>query len=142
MCLDKLIPIDKKDPDKVRYGYKVFAKNYQGFLSSDIMGNSNTPYIYKNKWIHESKYRPSDVKGRKKINAEEISGIKYPFGFHIFLSKKAAEKYKCKGGYPYKVIRRVKYRKLVASGYQLDTIGWKAKLYGVDVAKEMYVMEE
>ena len=138
MCLDKLIPIDKKDPDKVRYGYKVFAKFHTGFLAPDLIYDVDTPFIHKNRWIHESKYRPLDVKGRKKINAEEISGIKYPFGFHIFLSKKAAEKYK--GDYLYKVIRQVKYRKLVASGYQSAcTIG---KLYRTDVAKEIYVMEE
>ena len=143
MCLEKLIPIDKKDPNQVRYGYKVFLQTKDGIMG-DIIFNVDNAYIPENTWIHESKYRYNEDKGRQKINAMGRSyGMhvsSYPFGFHVFLNKKAAEKWISDD---IRTIRRVKYRKLVASGYQTCSNGLiDPRLYRVDVAKEIYIIEE
>jgi len=68
MCLEKLIPIDKKDPNQVRYGYKVFLQAEDGIMG-DIIFNVDNAYIPENTWIHESKYRYNEDKQRQKINA-------------------------------------------------------------------------
>ena len=142
MCLEKLIPIDKKDPNQVRYGYKVFLQAEDGIMG-DIIFNVDNAYIPENTWIHESKYRYHEDKGRQKINANlfyDENVPSYPFGFHVFLSKKAAEKWISDD---IRTIRRVKYRKLVASGYQTCSNGFvDIGLYRVDVAKEIYIIEE
>lgn len=143
MCLDKLMSIKNKDPNKVRYGYKVFVKNDEQ-LNLDMFFEKSMPPVYKKKWIHESAYRMDGYKRRKKINI--MQGIEpiYPFGFHVFLYRKDAIGWMIPS-HRQRVVCKVKYRKLVASGYQLvDSIHSKngTESCRVDVAKEIYVMED
>jgi len=66
--------------------YKVFCSDKK--LYTLLQGNRRKP-LPKRKWLDERDYRDSD-------NGEELiteRGSSYPFGWHLFTSKKAAKRY-------------------------------------------------
>jgi hypothetical protein len=77
-------------------------------------------------WLKEGDYRDALCKGQRVINNNLRYGTKYPYGFHIFKTKYAAEKR------PTYAVRKVLYRKAVASGLQDNCI--------TIVAKEMKIL--
>lgn len=129
MCLDRLC---KTPPRKIRTGFKVLLKPkivpessfaiYQSPIMERYMGLKSVLHADNN----------------KRIRLWGINGF-YTTGFHVFISRRAAEKY-------YDMIRaafitkcpvvmvKVKYRDVTASGYEGK--------YRVDIAQSMELIEE
>jgi len=121
MCLDRLS--DFKIP-KPYVGWKYFdVRDYGVHVESHI---SCVKYSVFYKWMHEKDFRSWLSKEFMVSYASEI----YLSGFHIYLQKEDAERY-C---YRNSVILPVRFRKVVARGYQ----------YGLKivVAKEIMIMVE
>ncbi len=124
MCLDKLSEFKVKlNKEGIGVGFKVFVGNSIFGLKAEWNG---TQYIRsENKWLREGDFRADKVKHTKKIG---YSSVKYPLGFHVFLSKRAAKQW---GGGQ---IRKVKFRRVVATGLQMT--------YKCIVAKEIFIPKE
>ena len=121
MCLTILDDYEVKQD----YGWKVFWKK-EGKLCADLF--PHLPYPV-NRWIKEKDYRA--LSGRREYIRFPNTSIRYPMGFHIFLKKKDARGWK---NWWNERIRKVKFRKIVAKGWQR---GMK-----VIVAKEMLIIPE
>lgn len=120
MCLVK---IEKIPDDLPVVGYKVFALQPNGDLRSPCMDRFiNRP---KGKWITDQ-------------NNNNISEdcTNYPCGFHIFLKKDDAVFFKGSSSTG-EVIRTVKFRKVVAAGWQM-----RSDCEMTVVARGMYILPE
>jgi len=129
MCLDKkghyLLPRRKE-------GWKVFSGDLEGRLFGFIM--SITQARPEGKWIREKDYRENWSSSRIR-HGEDFD---YETGFHIFLEKpKIVE---CRT----MQIRKVKFRKVVARGYQVIEQQKEGEaireLVKIVVAKEIFIL--
>ena len=121
MCLDKITDFEVKTD----IGYKIFTPNI-GEYYLPLKGNGYIVPV--NQWVKEKDYRPQILKRYRNVPVG-----KYPFGFHIFLSKKVALSYMrnyC--GYE-SCVMKVRFRNVVAKGLQ----GKRRTV----VAKEMMILE-
>ena len=80
------------------YGWKLFEER-KGKLYS-ILNPGKKHYLI-NRWLKEEDYRSPSQKRRKYIHISPR--VKYPFGFHIYLSKSEAKAWKTEG----QVVRKV-----------------------------------
>lgn len=122
MCLDTVD--EKLTVPKEGVGWRKFRVSYEEpGLRACFQGNDEA---YPTRvWLKEGDYRDADDKGQKFLFTGYLTA-KYPYGFHIFKARYAAEK---DDAY---AVRKVLYRKAVASGTQN---GCK-----VIVAKEMKIL--
>ena len=125
MCLSTVFPEEKIIESGV--GYKVFKKYNREILPMYFYRYDQKRIILK-KWINELEYRQGSHGGSKKKFIRDVSKP-YPYGFHIFLTRYGA--YKFRDGERQRVVKRVKFRKGCAIGKQSG--------HGVVVAKEIFV---
>lgn len=127
MCLDKLEDFKVKlNKNGVGEGYKTLYRRRKGF-AGEYKGRGILRIA--NKWIHEGSLRSIKDKSCRVITSWNC---KYPYGIHIWLTEYGACRWG--GGIGNLVIKKVKFRNIVATGRQ-----GKCR---VVVAKEMYIMEE
>jgi len=115
-------------------GYKIFYQDETSLYGEWINNLNNKRQISLTnnrpvgKWLKEGDYRQLSDKHKKKLRS-------YPFGFHVFRNLKDAITLG-KGRYN-RVIKKVEYRKVVASGYQR----WYGRqVIPVIVAKEIKIL--
>ena len=126
MCLQRLDDFNVKlNKDDIGSGWKVFVDGNCGKLHGEYHNSGERPT---NKWLNEKQFRGMGFTNPrwKKIMS------RYPFGWHIFPRKEDAVKWIC-GSFT-KVIKKVKFRNVVATGYQIG--------YKVIVAKEIYIPKQ
>ena len=132
MCLDRLaashilnlFKLKRKD----REGYKVFEISKNGQLYGEVFGDGKRRPV--GKWLHEKDFRDEEDKSETVIHHAEHSS--YPMGWHIFETKQAAIEWEDRSfSLMGCVIRKVRYRKVCAVGYQRGR---------VIIAKEMYII--
>lgn len=117
MCLSKI----QKGKPEWREGYKVFRRNRDGTLSSELCNSSFERPL--NTWIKDKETYPLAVtEGREE----------YKTGFHVFKTKKGARNWDSPN-LP-SVVRKVRTGNPVTHGRQ--------EKYKVGVFKEMYIMED
>ena len=122
MCLDKICDFEVKTD----IGYKIFINYNTGEYYLPLKGNGCVVPI--NQWVKEKDYRPQMLKCCRTVPMG-----KYPFGFHIFLSRKSAASYRFSHTHSCSIIKRVRFRNVVAKGLQ----GQRRTV----VAKEMMILE-
>lgn len=118
MCLDNLAKFNIK-----RYvGYKVFFKSNTGKLSGEFKALHKSREV--NTWLNSSNFSKT-----VSLRLECDPSLKYPNGFHIYLLRNNAGE----NIFRDHIIKRVRFRKVVAKGFQ----------YGckVVVAKEIFIEE-
>ena len=114
MCLDHLIKLDKRSQTLIKrgFGWRVFGKNYKGELLSTLQGNFKPMPI--NRWLDEKDFRNKEH--NKKRYLYIMFRYPYPYGFHIFLTRKDAIAWAnetCEY-----ITLKVKFKNIVAQGYQ------------------------
>lgn len=114
------------------YGYKVFQV-LDGALFNMYKGNMKKYKI--GKIVNEKTYRGYVYKNRKTI-VSDFSKV-YPFGFHIFQTKKAAKEKCLNMGYSFKVYK-VEIIEPVATGQEYSNF----KLRNTIVSKKMRIIKE
>ena len=117
MCLDT---VDKEIKVKEGIGWKAFL-GYEDDTLSSICFHSHQPA---GKWLRD------DNRGHLQAGA---SFQRYPAGFHIHTNKKHAKEW-CSDG-----VRRVKYRKVVATGRQMGAnviVAHEIRIFTAKEAKE------
>lgn len=118
MCLDRLKDFKVKlDENEVGIGWKVFGVGQYGGLYTELRGNS-LKVLRRGCWLKEKTYRE---------HKREFTEGGYSVGFHVFLTKKGA----CNWGESEERTRKVKFRKVVATGIQ--------KNHRTIVAKEIFI---
>ncbi len=125
MCLTTIIERStslKENKKEKGVGWKLFYKSMYG-LSGIYQGNNK--YLDEGRWIHELDYRSSEARMRDRLRSDKNGN--YPFGWHIYVSKKAAD-HKSSND---QVVRKVRYRQARTKGCQDDV--------QVIVAKEMFI---
>jgi len=124
MCLTEVTQIKSERLPKDQYytGWKVITidKQKETFCSSFNKCRSL------NKWIKCRKKISDTLNSCYSDTRQEEA--QYPYGFHIFTTRKGARSWKM---YNKEKIVRVRYRRVVARGMQYN--------YGCVIAKEMYV---
>ena len=130
MCLGQLakfdIPLDKKG---VGVGWKIFKKRWRdGKLVGEFY---NSTVLLKNRWLDEQDFRMGAFKNK---NYKRIES-RYPFGWHIFLKRKDAKEWGGIEGDSSRIILKVKFRRVVATGYQGNN-------RAIVVAKELLIPNE
>lgn len=109
MCIE-ITKLTKPD-EKIRYGWKVF-KEYENELVGEMKGNKEPLPI--GKWVHEKDYR-TPLHQNKRRNIRQG----YPYGFHIFKSKKDAKIWQRWGpDSELLVVMKVAYKQKAAEGKQ------------------------
>lgn len=136
MCLEKKeelrIPLNKQGEG---IGWKGFHEKEVGErLCIPLQGNEGEVSI--NTWLKEKDYRYGKDKERKYLRVN--SHLRYQYGFHLFQHKKDTLKWKKASGWP--VIKKVRFRKIVATGYQKGFWG-DPNLYPCIVAKEILILK-
>lgn len=102
MCLEiEGLKVYQRPLKKTVEGWKVFCL-YDGELSGEIYDGDRPT----DRWLHAHKCNRARV-----IRLD--GGLKYPAGFHVFLSRAAAVRWSDS-----RAIRKVKVRGIVASGVQ------------------------
>jgi len=121
MCLENLENFKVKlNEDGIGTGYKVF-KLKEGELRGEIVTQGRARPI--GTWLKEKDFRA--------ISDEKIDG-RYKQGWHIFLRRQSALEWGIYGGL---IIKRVKFRDIVATGRNVDR-------NRVVVAKEIFIPKE
>ena len=124
MCLDKLGDFNVKlNKDGVGTGYKVFNP-----IGGKLCGEYARPEKERRVgvWLKERNFRPL-----KTNDTIEPIGKRYERGWHIFLTREAANKWNSLG----QAVRKVKFRGIV-------TMGRSTNNYKVIVAKEIFIPKE
>lgn len=126
MCLDKLARFDVTlDKNKVGVGWKVFRRRWgDGKFIGEYFSSGILP---RRRWLNEKDHRSRFFKNKRYKKIES----RYPFGWHVFLKKKDAVSWK--GSLARKHVVGVKFRNIVATGYQAQ--GEKKTI----VAKEILI---
>lgn len=127
MCLDVVdnsIEIREVKGEVYYYGWKVFCRDDDGRLCGELFGAKSYRV---NRWLKEEDYREYGDE-RKKTLFTEDTYKRYQIGFHIFLTREMARRWKDYDG----IIRKVKFRNVVAKGIQ--------NIAQVVVAKEMLII--
>jgi len=126
MCLEKL----RKFSVETNIGYKVFKLDDDGetHYGADYGGTHNKcKEKPSSKWLNSKDY------GSAKFVFTTFSK-QYPAGFHIFLTKKAAIAWRDIEPTSTDIVREVKFRDVVSTGYQRG--------YKVVVVGEMKILGE
>ena len=128
MCLDSLADFEVPDPG---VGWKVFNGGIEYKSIPHVQGwyFAFEPYSVFYKWVHEVDFRGNDSEEWGFLDTDD--NIKYPAGFHLYLTKEDAEDSMC---FEDDFILPVCYQNVVATGYQ----DYKK----VVVAKEMMILTE
>lgn len=116
MCLDYILPIKYKNPKAERIGWKTFLVWKGTKKKRCICG-----FFYERGYIPGKWYDASNVKIRSNVSR------KYESGFHIWKRKKDAIE-------SFGTVMKVKYKNVVATGYQASR--------KIDVAKKMMIIED
>jgi hypothetical protein len=137
MCLNTVHKVISAPKEGV--GWKVFECDSSGKTYFAIYQGLPNKIYPVGEWLKEMDYRDPNDRRRKKIYIENMPA--YPFGFHIFSTKQAAQTYLDLGlgG----VIKKVKYRRVVATGTQTIFLdGLHSRHYKTIIAKEMMIVPE
>ena len=124
MCLQKIEDFNVKSRNGVGFGWKIFTE-YNGELSGEYYCSKKRPI---NRWIKEGDFRSGCFTNKRFKKIES----RYPFGWHIYATYKDARNYAgharswCK-------IKKVKFRDVVATGYQASR--------KIIIAKEMLIIK-
>lgn len=116
-------------------GYKVVCKPHKSY-HSQFQGTKSLP---KNRWLDEATYRESLAAG-----ITPVSGVKYPFGFHIWHTKDSARKWvkRCDTS-PNQVILKVKVKNPRCTGLQgTGVIKGEIRYARVTVSQHIKIIEE
>jgi hypothetical protein len=131
MCLDVISEeVERKFKNK-RVGYKVFYRNGNA-ITGEYFGDDEIYPI--NKWMDEKGYRDPDFKNKKLIEKANTNDC-YPFGWHIFLTRKAARGWR---NYKHYVVKKVEFLDPVAWGFQSKDL----QNVPVVVAKKMIITKD
>ena len=127
MCLDRLVDFEVPDPG---VGWKVFY--FDGFKAhiESVTNLCLYPIFYE--WLNAKDVFETFESGIWREELTSFHQIPYSNGFHIFLEKKDA--YKWRGNLTFEIVLPVCYQNIVTTGYQ---DGKK-----VVVAKEMMIIVE
>lgn len=121
MCLSIVTKRYPKKDSTEGYGWKVFEETKKGFTGPIFCSCSG----YKKAKLYRRKIR--------KIG----SGIDvYDSGFHIFLTRKDAKKYKANG----EIIKKVAYKGIICDGIQNETDGINDYSLETRVVKQMMIV--
>jgi hypothetical protein len=118
MCLDTII---RTKPKPTGMGYKVFKRRRNGVLYGEYSKGTRP----KGRWLKAKDYRAKNTASMTR---------RYPPAFHVFKTRKGAERWvrSCQ------VIFSVQYRGAYIQGYQ----AWEAARSMVVVAKEIFILNE
>jgi len=123
MCLDKLSDFKVRlNENGVGVGWKVFNKTPNGMLFGEWQGRKRRS---RNKWLKEGDFRLGKFKG---LELFKCWSIEYPYGFHVFITRKGVK------NWTYSIPTKVKFRKVVAKGLQCG--------HRCVVAKEIFIPKE
>jgi len=126
MCLEELADFSVKlDENGIGIGWKVFYKNIDGKLIGDF--KSRSAERPKNKWLKEGNFRPGEYRHAKKTGYPS-----YAIGFHVFLTRDGAERWR--NGLSDAHTKKIRFKRLVAMGFQLE--------HRCVVAKEIFIPNE
>lgn len=116
MCLS-VVTSRERDRKREGFGWKVFSKSKNGNLFGDCVKGFRRVGI----WL------------KSKDNKSEG----YPLGFHILRTRREARFWKA----PNEVIRKVKFRDILAEGTQNHWSDFRREQLRIIVAKEMFILE-
>jgi len=122
MCLDILKPVSTKKG----YGWKTFAMDDGQLYSWIDKDRGRERQLLPREWIKDCRDIPIMMD----------NGFSYPTGYHIFVTKRSAEKWKINE----EVIRKVRFHNVVATGIQKGLK--KPQKFQVIVAKEIYIEDK
>ncbi len=124
MCLNKIRDFEVKlNKEGVGTGYKVFCEK-GGELYGEYARVDKKRRV--GVWLKEKNFRP-----RKTNNCIEPIGKRYERGWHIFITRQAADKWNSL----FQCVRKIKFRGIV-------TMGRNASNSKVVVAKEIFIPRE
>jgi len=134
MCLSNITKRYSKKDKTEGYGYKIVNKNWPYYIKNRLYYGYVAPLQFKplplNKWI---KRRISNISS----NYEDLF---YESGFHIFKTKKDAERHWINNRDGIRTIIKVKYKGIICEGYEhfLDD---NSKPHSIDVlvVKQIFI---
>lgn len=141
MCLSRVDFHTKS----IKSGYKVLQKESVSSLfdSTDVLYTEfqgrNKP-LPMNRWLHSDDYKASPVQLTLATDNHGYGELQhYQGGFHIFVTKKAADSWADRG---HLVVAKVHVNNCVASGYQRCYRKWHGlSYYRTVVAKQIKIVE-
>jgi hypothetical protein len=146
MCLisDRLVTRNPHLPDDPRLGledgegWKVFTMRATSngiILVGEMFGGEPRP---EGKWLNEKDFRLRHHALRRVLETDDII-MTYPYGWHVFRNREDAEEW---GVDPEQCLRKVRFRKAGAAGFQKVGRGRNMAFKPVVVAKEIFILPE
>lgn len=129
MCLSQL---DKTIKVKRYVGYKSFKRK-----KGKLLGEFRTLNKVRKtgQWLKAVDFQEED---EDEIRAGN-SGEYYPAGWHVYLRRRDAVDYPC--SYPC-VVRKIRFRNVIAKGFESESTTDGIKCFPVIVCKEIYIEPE